>query len=432
MIRRWFLILLLLAPGVRGLADPGDRARADALNAQVMALYGQGKFAEATPLAAQLVRILERDLGPDSLELASGLNNLAELYVKQQHEREAIPLMARCLAIRSNKLGADHPDVIKTRNKLEALRRTVVAQTPPQPPVSPAPPPPIRKEIPRGPAPLQAAMEHALELNQQSIALSKQERYGEALPLAQQVLAIFEKTLPPDHPNIPIGLGNLAQLYVQLQRYDEAQPLYQRALALLEKRKDANPTELGYTLANLANIQAREKHFPEAEALYKRCLPYLERALGEKNETVDQILNSLAEIERAQGRVAELDPLLKGRVKPPRLALPGAAAPPPDLLPPPSLEDSAAASALDQKIYDLTAAKKFAEALPVALQLQPLLEKMYGPDNLAVAVNLDTLISLYRQLGRESDAAPLVSRAQKIRDRAGARDHTTAAPSVDH
>jgi tetratricopeptide (TPR) repeat protein len=424
MMRRWVLCFSLLAMGLASKADPGDRARADALNGQIMAFYGQGRFAEATPLAAQLVAILERDLGPDSLELASGLNNLAELYSKQQRDRDALPLIARCLAIRSNKLGADHPDVIKTREKFDSLKRAVAAQTAPVPPA----PPPLsqHREIARGPTPSQVEMERALALNQQSIALSKQERYIEALPLAQQVLAIFEKNLPPDHRNIPIGLGNLAQLYVQLQRFDEAEPLYQRALALLEKNKDANPTELGYTLANLANLQARQKHFPEAEALYRRCLPFLERGLGDKNETVDQIRNNLADIERAQGRVAEADPLLTGRVKPPRLALPGAAKPSPDLLPPPSLEDSAAAAALDQKIYDLTTAKRFAEALPLALQLQPLLEKMYGPDNLAVAVNLDSLISLYRALGRESDAAPLVSRAQKIRDRAGSTDHTLA------
>lgn len=426
MMRRWVLLMSLLGVGLAAQADPGDRARADALNAQIMTLYGQGRFSEATPLAAQLVAILERDLGPDSLELASGLNNLAELYSKQQRDRDALPLIGRCLAIRSNKLGADHPDVIKTREKFDALKRVVAAQTPSPPPPSLPPAAPPHREVPRGPTPSQVEMERALTLNQQSIALSKQERYAEALPLAQQVLAIFEKNLPPDHPDIPIGLGNLAQLYVQLQRFDEAEPFYQRALALLQKKKDANPTELGYTLANLANLQARQKHFPEAEALYKRCLTFLERGLGEKNETLDQIRNNLADVERAQGRVAEADPLLTGRVRPPRLALPGAAKPPPDLLPPPSLEDSAAAAALDQKIYDLTTAKRFAEALPLALQLQPLLEKMYGPDNLAVAVNLDSLIALYRALGRESDAAPLVSRAQKIRDRAGSTDHTLA------
>ena len=43
---------------------------------------------------------------------------------------------------------------------------------------------------------------------------------------AQQVLAIIEKILGKDHPNVATSLNNLAGLYKVIGRYSEAEPLY--------------------------------------------------------------------------------------------------------------------------------------------------------------------------------------------------------------
>ena len=40
--------------------------------------------------------------------------------------------------------------------------------------------------------------------------LYQQGRYSEAIPLAQRILAISEKSLGPDHPNVATWLNNLA------------------------------------------------------------------------------------------------------------------------------------------------------------------------------------------------------------------------------
>ena len=48
-------------------------------------------------------------------------------------------------------------------------------------------------------------------------------------------LAIREKTLGPDHPDVASALNNLASLYHKQGRYAEAEPLYKRSLAINEK-----------------------------------------------------------------------------------------------------------------------------------------------------------------------------------------------------
>ena len=389
----------------------------DALNQQVMDLYNQGRYEEATPLCLQLVQMLERQFGPDSLQFASGLNNLAELYVKSHKPEQAEPLYRRSLMIRQAQLGPDHPDVIKSRARLAELEQSKPAPKPA------APPPP---QQPPRPNPAAEAMDKAIALNQQSLQLGRQGKAAEALPLAQQVLTIFEAHLPADHPNIAIALGNLAQLQVQLAHYDEALPPLQRAVAILQKAKGTNQTDLGFMLVNIADIQAQKQNCAEAETWYKRALPVLEKVLKPDDPNLSHVLNNLAECYRAQGKVPETDPLLKGRIGMGRVALPIAKAAP-EQVKPPNPEDVEQAHQLDQALFHLSEAKKYEDALPVALDLQALTEKIYGADSLAAAVNLDRLAALYRSMGRDAEAEPLAARSRAIRDAARATDHTTIA-----
>jgi len=53
--------------------------------------------------------------------------------------------------------------------------------------------------------------------------------------LSQRSLAILEKALGKDHPQVAASLNNLAELYSAKGQYAEAEPLSQRSLAILEK-----------------------------------------------------------------------------------------------------------------------------------------------------------------------------------------------------
>jgi tetratricopeptide (TPR) repeat protein len=62
-----------------------------------------------------------------------------------------------------------------------------------------------------------------------------QGRYAEAEPLIRRSLAIREKVLGREHPDVARSLNNLADLYERQRRYAEAQPLFERALAIRER-----------------------------------------------------------------------------------------------------------------------------------------------------------------------------------------------------
>ncbi len=70
-----------------------------------------------------------------------------------------------------------------------------------------------------------------------------QGRYAEAEPLFQRALAINEKALGPEHPDVAQSLENYAALLRQTTRADEAVEMEARAKAIWAKHAQENPVE---------------------------------------------------------------------------------------------------------------------------------------------------------------------------------------------
>jgi CHAT domain-containing protein len=114
-------------------------------------------------------------------------------------------------------------------------------------------------------------------------------------------LAIREKALGPDHPNVAMSLNSLAELYRSQGRYTDAEPLYQRSLDILEGALSRDHPDVGTALNNLAALYQSQGRYADAEHLYQRSLDILERALGPDHPAVAKSLNNLALMYRKQG-----------------------------------------------------------------------------------------------------------------------------------
>jgi tetratricopeptide (TPR) repeat protein/predicted Ser/Thr protein kinase len=73
---------------------------------------------------------------------------------------------------------------------------------------------------------------------------------GAALPLFERALAIKERVLPPDHPDIGIGLANKAEALSELGRNEEALPLIKRAHDIYVRAYGPASSEASYALGN--------------------------------------------------------------------------------------------------------------------------------------------------------------------------------------
>ena len=75
------------------------------LNTKVVRLYRQGQYSEALKIAEEALSVAKRTFGSDHPNVATSLNNLAELYHAQAKYAEAEPLYKQVLTIREKALG---------------------------------------------------------------------------------------------------------------------------------------------------------------------------------------------------------------------------------------------------------------------------------------------------------------------------------------
>jgi CHAT domain-containing protein/Tfp pilus assembly protein PilF len=350
-------------------AQDGELARASALNQQVIQLYHAGRYGEAVPVAAEVLTIREKALGPEHPRVAASLNNLADLYWAQGRYAEAEPLYKRSLAIQEKALGPDHPDVATNLNILAGLYRN-------------------------------------------------QGRYAEAEPLFKRSLAIREKALGPNHPDVAKSLNNLAELYENQGRYAEAEPLYKRSLAILEQALGPEHLDVATSLNNLALLYRNQGRYAEAESPYRRSLEIREKALGPDHPDVAQSLNNLAVRFKNQGRYAEAEPLYKRSLAIWEKAL--------------GPEHPEVATSLNNLALLYGSQGRYIEAEPLYKRSLAIWEKALGPEHPDVAYSLNNLAALYCAQGRYAEAEPLYKRSLAIVEKALGPEHPDVAMSLSN
>jgi tetratricopeptide (TPR) repeat protein len=411
-------------------------------------LIKAGKYAEATPPSERALALAERQVGPDNPVVIALLDNLGELYRRQNRFADAERVYRRALSIRERTQGANHKDVGDALNRLAALldnqRRYADAE------------PLYRRSLAIREATLGPNHPDTVPaLNGLANLLYAQGRYGEAEPLYRRVVAIREKALGPNHVDVALALNNLAQLQKMQGRLAEAEPLFKRALAIRESARGPDHPDVAQSLNNLAGVYAVQGRYADAEAQLKRSLAIYEKALGPDNAQVALLLNNLADSYSAQGRYAEAEQAQKralaidekvlgsdhpqvatmlnnlsqvyraqGRVEESEPLLKRALA----------IREKALGSNHPDVALTLNnlgdfyhSQKRYAEAEPLYRRSLAINEKVLGPNHTALGYNLNNLAELYRLQARYADAEPLYRRALAINEKALGAEHPDVA-----
>jgi tetratricopeptide (TPR) repeat protein len=237
-------------------------------------------------------------------------------------------------------------------------------------------------------------------------------QYAEAEPLYQRSLAIREKALGPDHPDVATSLNNLALNYRRQGKNAEAAPLYQRSLAIREKALGPHHPDVALSLKNLAALYHSQGKYAEAEPLLQSSLAISEKALGPDHPDVAGSLNNLAELYRSQERCAEAAPLYQRSLGILEKAL--------------GPDHPDVATSLNNLARLYYSQGKYAEAAPLYQRSLAILEKSLGADHPYVATSLNNLAELYRSQGKYAEAEPLFQRSLSIREKALGPDHPDA------
>ena len=254
-----------------------------------------------------------------------------------------------------------------------------------------------------GIAPLHAAplapADQLARIESRIAAATAERRWGDAVALGREALALEERTKGADHPEVGGTLSLIAGWHAEQGRLAEATPLYRRAVKIFEASLGPAHELTEQAASNLAaNLQALGQ-YDEAEQLYRAAL---KRALtkGEASRSAGLAYNNLAYALGRQGRFTEARDLYAK-------ALAIALAWDPEDLDLALIESNVAAN-LDALGRPLEAEPLYRQALAVRIA-------ELGPDDPAVATSYNNLGFNLDGQGRHADAAPAYARALKIR-----------------
>jgi class 3 adenylate cyclase/tetratricopeptide (TPR) repeat protein len=250
------------------------------------------------PLAEQLIGICESQFGPDHLETARSLTNLARVILMQRGVERAEPLLRRAIDIQERSLGVEHPDTARTLAVLGGCYEGRGDMLTAEPYYKRALD--IRERV--------LGAEHPLTLgtlgNLAKVTLELG-RLDEAERLTRRVLAADERNFGPDHPNTAFTLTALAEVLAKKGDFANAEPMIRRALAVQQKHLPPDHPDTGLSMWHLAETLRGLGRCDEAEPLARRSLEMWENQFGPDHEWTGWGLISLAEVRLAQGDAAE-------------------------------------------------------------------------------------------------------------------------------
>ncbi|WP_256105962.1 tetratricopeptide repeat protein [Streptomyces sp. ODS05-4] len=245
-LRGWYAeaerLLLTALDRVEAAADAEDVVTL--CNELGVVLKYSGKFDAAAGFYGKALGLLS---GANSLELATIHHNIAGLAHARGDHAAAEGPARRAVAVRTDVLGPDHPDVAADCAALAPI---------------------------------------LLELGAAE----------EAESLLRRAVEIFESTFGAEHYEVGISVGNLAAVMHQAGRTAEAESHYRRSLSILESVLGTRHPELAPVLYNFAQMIVEADPDGAREALERARVSLVSAHVEESHPTLVSINSSLDEL----------------------------------------------------------------------------------------------------------------------------------------
>ncbi len=230
---------------------------------------------------------------------------------------------------------------------------------------TPAPPAPAASTMPGDPK----------ALREQSLALFKDGKPVEALPLMRRALELLEARADTrESLETAAVLTDLAELCRKTSKVSEALTLGQRGLAMSEQISGPQSLATARSLMILGRTNQTAQNYPEAEALDRRAVAIMEKSPDVDPKDYSSAMNNLGVVRYWRGDFAQAE------------------------------------------TYDLRA---------IAI-----LEKAFGPDPAPAATTWSNLSQVYLLMGNMEKAAPAAQRGFDIQEKALGPDHPGMASPV--
>jgi CHAT domain-containing protein/Tfp pilus assembly protein PilF len=238
----------------------------------------------------------------------------------------------------------------------------------------------------------------------------------ETREMAEQVIALKEKMLGPDHVDVAESLTNFGVISFFLGDFKSARDSWERGLAIRETALGADHPDVAQLLNNLANLALAIGDLGGARELNEQALRIREKAFGPEHPLVAQSLNNLAVAMTESGDYAGALPVLersleiKGKLigtEHPRYA---------------SSQVALARALAETGNYD--------RSLALFEQAVQKLEQALGTEHPEVGAAVNNQAEILRKFGKYDEARPLYERTLAIYEGQFGSEHPLVAIQV--
>jgi tetratricopeptide (TPR) repeat protein len=347
---------------------PNDSRVAVSLDDLASIRSAQDNFAAAEPLAQRAQKILEAATPPDPRQVANALNTLGSVYMKAGKLAEAESFAQRALEIQEKALPPDDPDLGETLAGLAGL--------------------------------YQMQFKYA--------------KYGEMEEYYKRAIAILEKANGPKDPQLATVLGNFARVYSMSGRDAQAVPLFAREVAIKEVILGPDNPHVFLERCLLASAQSGAKQYADAEQTYKRIVISAQvQERSDRDFQVSGLYDTLSRLQHMQGEDADAEASALRAVQ----VIQDARGP----------QDSEIMEPLQQLARLYGDEKKYPQAEQTYTRLLAIREKDDGPKSVRIVMTLDELIKLLQAQGKLAETEAYYLRSIEFWDQTPQKDASIAA-----
>ncbi|CAF1414160.1 unnamed protein product [Adineta steineri] len=111
------------------------------------------------------------------------------------------------------------------------------------------------------------------------IVYSQMGDYPRALSSHEKALAIRQQSLPSNHPNLGASYNNIGIVYRKMRDYPKALSSYEKALAIQQQSLPSNHPDLGSSYNNIGMAYENMDNYSKAHSFYERAVQNGEQSL---------------------------------------------------------------------------------------------------------------------------------------------------------
>ena len=256
---------------------PGDNSDfiAAALDNLASIYCKNGRYDDAIAKYREALTVREKAPKPSATFIAFSQLELADSLTLAHRDAEAEPLILAAFTAQAKLLGTDNANIQETKRKLAVCYRNqkkfTAAEILFQELFATA------KKRSDSTSTAVAWMDelcYAKELGDLIDIYMRQEKWAEAIPLSQKLLATYQSVATNDHDQVslPSAMLTMGTCYSEDRQYQLAEPLLQEALELLQSSRNPEPSYIAVSLSKQANNLTAIANYNQAEILYKEAL----------------------------------------------------------------------------------------------------------------------------------------------------------------